>query len=263
VFTVVRTIEQPLFLLFFALAGASIHLGEIPELGALGLGYVAVRLGGKLIGGFIGGLIGGLPRQDAFRLSGDLIPQAGVAVGLAVLAAEALPDSGGRVATVVLGSVVIFELAGSFLVNRSLRKVAVTEAAPEPNAAFDGVPQHVLVAARGNIDIPGWVLDSAARWGAEVTVLGQGQDNDARVERLREAARSRQVVFRWVPLRAESFSAATVRTAHDTGAQLVVVLTPPPQLGFESRLMLLPHERIARQLTCPVVLVPVEPSRLL
>ncbi|MEM8903255.1 MAG: cation:proton antiporter, partial [Actinomycetota bacterium] len=111
-FRTIRTIEQPLYLLFFALAGASIHLEDVPQVGLVGLGYLVVRTVTKIVGGVIGGSIGGMALRDGFRLGIDSVPQAGVAVGLAVLAGEQLDGPGTEAATIVLGSVVVFELIG-------------------------------------------------------------------------------------------------------------------------------------------------------
>lgn len=261
VFVTVRMIEQPLYLIFFALAGASIHLEEIPQLGLLGGGYIGVRLAGKLVGGFFGGMLGGLPWRQGGRLGVDLIPQAGVAVGLAVLAADSLPGSGNTVATIVLGSVVVFELAGSLIVARGLRtSTSVHDTNGQPAVASSHIPKKVLVASRSHVAVPDWLLDTASRWNADLVVLGRGKEHDNHVEGLRDEAASRSLAFRWLPLRAESFTGAVVRAAKEAEADLVVVLTPPARLGFESRLVLLPHERIARELSAPVLFLPLEPE---
>lgn len=258
VFVVVKTIEQPLYLIFFALAGASIHLDQVPEVGMLGAGYIGVRLAGKLIGGFFGGMLGGLAWRRAGRLGLDLIPQAGVAVGLAVLASEALPGSGNRVATIVLGSVVVFELAGSLLVSRGLKSGSHTDTSEDGrHTVFTQVPKKVLVVSRSHVDAPTWLMDAASRWGADLVALGRGKEQDQHVEAMRERADKRSLAFRWIPLRAESFTGAVVRAARDVDADLVVVLIPEARLGFESRLVLLPHERIARELSTPVMFLPL------
>ena len=45
-FRTIKTIEQPLYLLFFALAGAAIHLSDVPKVGLVGVAYIVVRVAG-------------------------------------------------------------------------------------------------------------------------------------------------------------------------------------------------------------------------
>lgn len=256
-FVAVRGIEQPLYLIFFALAGASIHLDAIPRLGLLGVGYIVARLAGKMAGGFLGGMLGGLGPSSSFRLGVDLIPQAGVAVGLAVLAIDILPGPGSDMATVVLGSVVFFEIVGPLLVSRGFRREKPKDEKSSSQDVYLGhAPTQILIASPAGLEIPSWVIDMCARTGAGLTAMGRSDESSAEVKSLREAAGSEVVAFRWIPMRSESFVGAVVRTTNEIKADLVVVLTPVAEYQERSRLMLHPHERVARQLTCPVILIP-------
>lgn len=119
IFGALATLETPLFLLFFTVAGVSIE----PELTwpvlLLGVGYVAARLAGKFAGALAGGGIGArLPLRRRLGLGLGLTPQAGVAIGLAIYIAERLPDVGRSAATVVLASVILFEAVGGIFVSR-------------------------------------------------------------------------------------------------------------------------------------------------
>lgn len=261
-FVAVRGIEQPLYLIFFALAGASIHLDALPRLGLLGVGYILARVAGKLAGGLLGGLLGGLSPRSSMRLGVDMIPQAGVAVGLAVLAIDVLPGPGADMATVVLGSVVIFEIVGPILLARGFRRDdRKTAETPTKTAPSGSSPTHVLLASPGHIEIPGWVIDMCARTGAGLTAMGRSDESSDEVEALRQRAGSDVVAFRWIPMMSESFVGAVVKTAREIKADLVVVMTPVGEYQERSRLMLHPHERIARQLSHPVILIPYsEPS---
>jgi len=258
-FVAVRAIEQPLYLAFFALAGASIHFGQLRTLGLLGLAYVLARLVGKLAGGLAGGLLGGMAPRDAAALGVDLIPQAGVAVGLAVLASEALPGPGEDVATIVLGSVVLFELVGPLLVSRSLSTRAVDARPAEgPIRVDDRLPATVLLASRVHAGAPPWFVDWCARMGASLTVLGHDDDESGeQVVELRQHARDLGVPFSWQRLTGESFAGDAIRIARDIGADLVVVTALRVPDGAGSR-TLQPHERIWRHLSCPVLVIPVE-----
>lgn len=124
IFAALGTVETPLFLLFFTFAGASL----VPDLQApvlvLGVVFVAARLVGKIAGAFLGGSLAGrtLPRRRRLEVGLGLTPLAGVAIGLAIYAAARLPLVGTSVATVVLGSVIVFEAAGGlFVARRTIR----------------------------------------------------------------------------------------------------------------------------------------------
>ena len=255
-FRTIKTIEQPLYLLFFALAGASIHLSDVPKVGLVGVAYIVVRVAAKIVGGLGGGLAGGLGWRRSLRLGVNLTPQAGVAVGLAVIASERLGDPGAEAATVVLGAVVLFELVGPLLVARDLRGWSSAEddngAAPEE---FE-LPHRVLVAAPVPVELPEWLIDQAARWRSSLVVLMPGERDETHAAKIGELCGSRDVDFEFRSLRNESFTGAVVRSRSQHHADLVVLFAPRPPTGA-SRLVLLPSERIARQLPVPVLTFPL------
>ena len=254
-FRTVKTIEQPLYLIFFALAGASIHLGQVGKVGVVGLTYIAVRVVAKIVGGLLGGVLGGLGWRLSFRLGVNLTPQAGVAVGLAVLASESVAGSGAEAAAVVLGAVVLFELFGPLLVARDLRGWASESAESEArDPSKVELPENVLIASPVAIDVPEWVIDVAARWRSRLHVLMPGEVEKA--ARLQERCAAKDVDFVFTSLRSESFTGSVVRERLSTRADLVVLFAPRP-LGSTSRLVLFPAERIARQLPVPVLTFPM------
>lgn len=263
VFVSVRMVEQPLYLIFFALAGASIHLEDIPKVGVVGGGYIAARTTAKVLAGFLGGLTGNLSWKRALRLGGDLVPQAGVAVGLAVVAAEALPGAATDAATVVLGSVVFFELVGPILVSRSLRALPHEPDGDEEAASQvvnEELPTHVLLASAASLDVPAWVIDWCARTGAELNVLasgpGRADGEDGQLDVLRTRAAQENVPVHWHQLTdQQTFAGAVVACARSVQADLVIVVTAPlsaPSLWLRAG----PVERITSQLSCPVLLLP-------
>ncbi|WP_420444024.1 cation:proton antiporter [Candidatus Poriferisodalis sp.] len=255
-FRTIKTVEQPLYLLFFALAGASIHLADVPKVGVVGIAYVVVRVAAKIVGGLTGGLVGGLGWRRSLQLGVNLTPQAGVAVGLAVIASERLGAPGAEAATVVLGAVVLFELVGPLLVARDLRGWSSEEdengSVPEQ---FE-LPARVLVAAPVPVELPEWLIDQAARWRSSLVVLMPGERDEPHAAKIGERCGSRDVDFEFRSLRNESFTGAVVRSRSQHHADLVVLFTPRPPAGA-SRLVLLPSERIARQLSVPVLTFPL------
>lgn len=123
----IEHIEWPFMVLFFFLAGAMLHLEALWELGLLGAAYVALRLIGRVAGGLIGGRIAGLNPVENFWMGFTLVPQAGVALGMALIAAEALPQYRDQILAIAIGSTVIFELIGPPLTQLALKQIHKTE----------------------------------------------------------------------------------------------------------------------------------------
>ena len=104
--------DPPLYVIFFVLAGADLNLALLPSLGLVGAVYVLARAGGKLGGAWIGARRVESPRTVQRYLGLSIIAQAGLAVGLVLVTRERFPDIAPTVTTVVLGAVVVFEIAG-------------------------------------------------------------------------------------------------------------------------------------------------------
>ncbi|MGM9941073.1 MAG: cation:proton antiporter [Bulleidia sp.] len=102
----------PMFMLFFVISGASLDLGSLPKVGLLGVVYVIVRFGGKWIGSYLGSTLTHQPEVIRQNIGFALMPQAGVAIGMATLAASQLPGYGPQVQTVILAGTLVYELIG-------------------------------------------------------------------------------------------------------------------------------------------------------
>lgn len=120
----------PILLLFFVRSGLSFRLdalvnnstavGNTPLL-VIGVVYFVVRIVGKYAGAFLGCLITGKPKEVRNYLGLALIPQAGVAIGLAALGARTLGgETGVALETVILSSSVLYELVGPACAKLSL-----------------------------------------------------------------------------------------------------------------------------------------------
>lgn len=118
----IEHIEWPFMIFFFVLAGASLEPGLLLQLGMLGTAYVLLRCAGRLAGGWLGGTMTSVPGTERSALFGlSLLPQAGVALGMALVAAEALPAYRSEILTVAIGSTVVFELFGPAATQIALR----------------------------------------------------------------------------------------------------------------------------------------------
>lgn len=115
-----RQLDYPLYLLFFVLAGANLHLEYLAHIGLLGCGYVLLRTAGKLAGSWWGARLGDFDQRHRHWTGCALLAQAGVAIGLSTYLAQVWPAGGTLVQTVVLGAVVVFELSGPIAVRLAL-----------------------------------------------------------------------------------------------------------------------------------------------
>lgn len=114
--------SPPILLLFFVRSGMSFRLDALfsaagaldgVPLIAIGVSYFLVRILGKYAGAWLGCLVTGRPKALRRYLGLALIPQAGVAIGLAALGARTLGGTmGSDLQTIILASSVLYELMG-------------------------------------------------------------------------------------------------------------------------------------------------------
>jgi len=120
---------MPLNILFFVISGAELDLNILvnPLTIALGVIYILARSAGKYYGSEISCRMTKQNKTISDNLGITLLPQAGVALGMALTAAT-LPG-GAMVRNVVLFAVLVYELVGPTLTKRSL--LAAGEIDPE------------------------------------------------------------------------------------------------------------------------------------
>lgn len=121
-FSQLNYFNPPILLLFFVRSGLSFDLNAlIKPSGAIGgvslliIGvlYFLVRIIGKYVGAFLGCLFAKKPKETRNYFGLALIPQAGVAIGLAAVGARTLGGAQGEaLETVILASSVLYELVG-------------------------------------------------------------------------------------------------------------------------------------------------------
>ncbi|MDD3335327.1 MAG: cation:proton antiporter [Eubacteriales bacterium] len=124
-------ITPPLFLLFFVISGAELNLSVLPTVGLVGVCYVVFRVIGKWCGAAIGSrAVHAHPNVQKY-LGFTLIPQAGVAIGLATMTLTKLPMYGRQIQAVILAGTLIYELIGPVITKLSLTKAGeIAEAKP-------------------------------------------------------------------------------------------------------------------------------------
>jgi Kef-type K+ transport system membrane component KefB len=90
------------FVLFFALAGANLHISALPQLGTVGLVYVICRSAGLIGGARIGAQFGKVEEKVKKYVGLGILSQAGVAIGLALIVKQEFAGIG-KIVEVVNG----------------------------------------------------------------------------------------------------------------------------------------------------------------
>ncbi len=120
----------PLFMLFFVISGATLDLTIIPYIGVIGVVYIIFRSLGKYSGAFLGGLVTKADKNVKNYLGITLLPQAGVAIGMAqtVAGEPALQTISQSIVTVILCATLFYEIVGPLLTKICLQKAGeITE----------------------------------------------------------------------------------------------------------------------------------------
>lgn len=127
-FTTVDRFTPPILISFFTIAGVQLDLSVLKDVGIIGIVYVVVRVIGKLLGAYLGARIAKLSHVIQKYLGFTLIPQAGVAIGLSMVAENTLPSPyGTQVRTIVLAGTVIYELVGPMITKEALIRAGEIE----------------------------------------------------------------------------------------------------------------------------------------
>ncbi len=110
----------PVYVVFFAVTGATIHIEELRVVGIAALIFVGTRAAGFLSLGWLASKIAGA--DDAVRkyVGMGLMPQAGLALALALLFGKTFPHFGAEASALVLGGVAINEMVAPVLYRYAL-----------------------------------------------------------------------------------------------------------------------------------------------
>jgi Kef-type K+ transport system membrane component KefB len=112
----------PVFVVFFALAGAKLEVSEVVRLWAVVLPIVLIRAAGLWYGCRLGGKWAGLAPSETRYLWLGLVAQAGVAIGLVDVASTVYPAVGGDMRTILLAVIAVDQTVGPVLFRRALQK---------------------------------------------------------------------------------------------------------------------------------------------
>lgn len=122
VFDTIDYFAIPIYILFFTFSGMHLDLGILKDLGVIGIVYIVVRSVGKIFGAYLGGVVTKAEPKIKNYLGLGLLPQAGVAIGLAVIASDTFPELGVRITNLIMAAVFFYEIIGPVLTKKILIK---------------------------------------------------------------------------------------------------------------------------------------------
>ena len=137
----------PLFILFFVISGAELELSVFSDwaIVLIGIIYIIARSAGKYFGAFSSAKAVKCDSNIVKYLGFTLLPQAGVALGMAIKAEQIGPE-GAIVANITLFAVLIYELVGPLLTKIALHKAG--EIQPEGKTSARDAAKKALEAKK-------------------------------------------------------------------------------------------------------------------
>jgi Kef-type K+ transport system membrane component KefB len=124
-------VSTPVYVVFFAISGASLDLDALRAGWVLALACVALRGALKFGGTWVGARLAG--EKPAVRRAGwtGFISQAGVTLGMAVIVENSFPEWGARFKALILAVIAINQVAGPILLQKLLERSGETGQKPE------------------------------------------------------------------------------------------------------------------------------------
>ncbi len=111
-FESIEFFAEPLMLVLFVLVGAGFNLKAITTIGLIGAVYIGMRFIGKYLGATTGATLSKAPETVRKFVGLGLVPQAGVALGMAILGKEYFPQAGNYIMTVIVATTLVLEVIG-------------------------------------------------------------------------------------------------------------------------------------------------------
>jgi len=128
-----ESFTPPIFMIFFVISGAGFKISALAGIGIIGLVYVIVRVAGKIGGAWLGGKLTKQEDKICKYLGPTLMPQAGVALGLIVVAGNIVPDYAEQIRVVILCSTFIYSIIGPVAAKIALQKSGEIVIVPSGN----------------------------------------------------------------------------------------------------------------------------------
>ena len=114
--------SPPILMIFFVISGAGFDISVLGAVGIIGILYVVMRVVGKMLGAWLGGTITHQEQKIRRYLGPTLMPQAGVALGLIIVAGNLVPAYANQIRTIILCSTFIYSIIGPSVAKYALQK---------------------------------------------------------------------------------------------------------------------------------------------
>ncbi len=121
-FYAIEDIEWPFMVIFFVLAGSLLEFDALHAIGLTGTIYLISRSFGKYAGAAVGAYISQSDQAVRQWLGIALLPQAGVAIGMALVASSEFPEYRQVLLSLVISSTVIFEIVGPVFTRLAIKQ---------------------------------------------------------------------------------------------------------------------------------------------
>lgn len=174
-FRQINNFTPPVMSIFFIVSGMNLDLNALRTVGAIGVCYFVIRIIGKYLGTYFSCLAMGTSKAIRKYMGFALIPQAGVAIGLAFLGQRMLPaETGNLLLTIILSSSVLYEMVGPISAKAALflsGSIAFGRDAGEGSEAAGTCAAGSAAECEGAAGAPGGA-DTGASGGANTDVPG-------------------------------------------------------------------------------------------
>jgi Kef-type K+ transport system membrane component KefB len=123
-FHAIEGIQSLFMIVFFVLAGASLEFDAFVAIGVVGAVYILCRALGKYLGAWVGGYLSNSGQDNRLWMGVALLPQAGVAIGMALVASNRFPEYRQIMLPIVIASTIVFEIIGPVFTRLAIHRAS-------------------------------------------------------------------------------------------------------------------------------------------
>lgn len=141
--SLLHRVYLPIYVIFFTVTGASLHLGVLAKVWPIALALFLIRIAGLFIGAYSAGKFCGEPAEQNKVAWMAYVTQAGIGLGLAQSVSDQFPEWGAQFAALIIAVIVINEIIGPPLFKWVL--LIIGEAHPKATKSEHHLTHKVIV----------------------------------------------------------------------------------------------------------------------